>query len=184
MQLQDDISLIAQKVGWGPPRLPQPAGTDLSNAPLVTGTRDPGDRTRSTLILGGDVGAGGVPAAVYMFNASAGFINLTVTGVEAFETGGSTLPCTNIDLVLEVRDLSGSFMRTYDAPGFLNTSSWSADIAQPGGPPVLPADGLYYVIVRGTGKDGAYSSYASLGKYTLKVEYPTDANGQFADAFR
>jgi hypothetical protein len=165
------------RVGWAPAS----AGTDLSSAPLANGTRDAVDRTKSRLNIAGIVGAGGVPAAVYMFNASAGLITLNATGVPDLSLGGSLLPRTNIDLVVEVRDLTGSYSRIWDAPDFLNIPT---DTPVIGGGTVLPADGMYYIVVKGTGKEGVYSSYASLGRFTLIMEYPTDVNGQFAEAFR
>lgn len=125
------------------------------------------------------MGANGVQSAVYMFNATSGPFTVSVDGLEAWFYGGSYLNRTNVDLTVRIWNTAG------DEKIFpIEPTTPLQTLNVPAATSVLPIDGTYYITVSGAGLDGSYSSYGSMGKFSLSLEYPTSADNQFAAAYR
>ncbi|HEX8310866.1 MAG TPA: putative Ig domain-containing protein, partial [Chthoniobacteraceae bacterium] len=144
---QDDIAIIAgpqNDIGFAPDE----AGGAIDSAmPVET---DNGD------ILQRGVISQASDADFYIFNTTGG--TATINAVPA-----PTSP--NVDLLIEVQDGSGTVVSRANPPDALNSALSTT----------LPA-GTYYLKVQGIGKgdvkDGGYSSYGSVGAYTLSGSVP------------
>jgi hypothetical protein len=159
-QLEDDVAIIASRIGWAP----LTAGSSIATARMLTGTVV--SSTVSTATANG-IALPGTPS-VYGFKATQGLATVVVSGVAPWVAG---LPQTNVDLQMNITDSAGNILRN------INPTDTTAI---PATSLVLPVDGTYYVWLAGTGLGSSYSSYASMGAFKLDVEYPTGVNGQFS----
>jgi hypothetical protein len=94
---------------------------------------------------------------MFSFSALAGTVNVWAL---------ASARAPNLDVLLTLRDTAGAVLAVADPTDTLNASLTA----------VLPAAGTYYVTVQGTGRgdplvDG-FSSYGSLGAYSVTVQQP------------
>jgi hypothetical protein len=94
---------------------------------------------------------------MFSFSALAGTVNVWAL---------ASARAPNLDVLLTLRDKAGAVLAVADPTDTLNATLTA----------VLPASGTYYVTVQGTGRgdplvDG-FSSYGSLGAYSVTVQQP------------
>lgn len=141
----------------------------MANRGLVFRADDHGNSIATATFLnqGANFGTTGIIESAtdkdfFSFNAGAGTLEvdvLTVPGV------------TNLDVLLKIYDPSGKEIAHANDPNLVTASVAVS----------LPVDGVYYLSVEGTGKQGSgsdygYSDYGSLGQYTV-VGTVTDPSG-------
>lgn len=147
-QKQDDVAIIANATnGFG--FIPDETGDTPANAAALNAP-------------GGTVNQAGVITQAsdtdsYAINVQAGTVNITATPFAFYP---------NLDILLELQDANGVVVASANPDQALNASI-NQDVAA----------GVYYVKVKGTGRgdvlgDG-YSSYGSLGHYTLTGTLPS-----------
>ncbi|WIA38723.1 hypothetical protein OEZ86_002023 [Tetradesmus obliquus] len=167
---QDDLAVIATKL----PRLPQQHGSSINAAtPLAPSTsRASGMATTAVRVAASStftVTSSGILSSTgqrdfFSFEAGAGLASIAVAVTAPFGIGAFTR--ANLKASATVYDASGAVLATLTPPkGFA--------MAVPESTVLLPAAGVYYVSVSGTGADtpatGGYSNYGSLGWYALTV---------------
>ena len=98
---------------------------------------------------------------MFSFSASAGSVTITLSPAAR---------SANLDAVIELRNAANQVLATSNPVDALNASISAT----------LPAEGLYYVSVTGTGKGDplgtGYSNYGSLGQYALAISAATSIN--------
>jgi PKD repeat protein len=144
---EDDIALIASN---GAPLRTDDVGNTIATAIDLTGS---GVVTAK--------GIAGTSSDVDVFRITSGAGTLTASATPA-DLG------PNLDILLDLLDANGNPIATNN-PVDLLTASISATVAQ----------GTYYIVVRGTGKGDplatGYSSYGSLGAYTISANVPASS---------
>ncbi len=98
---------------------------------------------------------------MFSFSASAGTVTVTLSPAAR---------SANLDAVIELRNAANQVLATSNPVDALNAGISAT----------LPAEGLYYVSVTGTGKGDplgtGYSNYGSLGQYALAISAATSIN--------
>lgn len=149
--LEDDYLVIQNN---GVTFAPDDFGSTTATASALIGTSSNGTTSYDVK------GLIGTPSDIDMFkfDASAGPVNISAT---PFEVGA------NLDILLQLADANGNVIAMVDPVDRINTTLSAS----------LPARGTYYVSVQGTGKGDplgtGYSSYGSIGRYTLSVNAPS-----------
>uniref|UniRef100_A0A383V6Z4 Peptidase C-terminal archaeal/bacterial domain-containing protein n=1 Tax=Tetradesmus obliquus TaxID=3088 RepID=A0A383V6Z4_TETOB len=170
-QLQDDLAIIAAKIGYAP----KVNGDSMATA---TGLKiDSTSGSTASSIAYGVVAQAGVPE-FFKFMASAGPATVKTQLTPSFtNTLGSVDNRADLDMRVTVYDAAGAIVTTLDPASFENAAT--LEIAE--SPVTLPADGVYYVGVTGAGsgdpKSTGYSDYGSLGRFALSLTYPAPAGG-------
>jgi hypothetical protein len=164
MQLQDDIAIISSCTGWAPPT----AGATAANATMLLGVTS-GFLTTATVhgLVGGQA-----TRLVYALNASAGLLTVLLDGIPSWADGWGQ---TNLDLQLTVSDSLGNILANTNRATTLGIPTTNL---------VLQTDGAYHITVAGTGLEGSYSSYGSMGQFTMTVEWPTATVGEPGIGYR
>jgi hypothetical protein len=152
LQLQDDLAIIAGKLGYAP----KLNGDSMATA---TGVTADVQGSTATSVAYGTVAQAGVPE-FFKFKASAGSATIKTQLTPSFTNAlGGVDNRADLDMRITVYDASGAVIATLDPPSFENANT--LEIAQ--SPVTLPADGVYYVAVAGVGsgdpKTTGYSDY-------------------------
>ena len=152
--LQDDFAVMQSN---GLPLRADDHGNTAATATLLSGTASGGVTTlasQGVIERASDVD-------VFAFAASAGTASFTVS---------TAARSANLDAWVSLRDAAGNLLANVNPIDALN-ASFSV---------VLPAAGTYYLAVQGTGKGDplttGYSSYGSVGQYSVAASVPTPGN--------
>jgi hypothetical protein len=151
-QLQDDMAIIAGKLGYAP----KTNGDSIATATGLTATIN-GATASSTAY--GVVAQAGVPE-FFKFQAAAGSSTIKTQLTPSFTNAiGGVDNRADLDMRVTVYDANGAVVATLDPPSFENAKT--LEIAESA--VTLPADGIYYVAVAGAGsgdpKSTGYSDY-------------------------
>jgi hypothetical protein len=154
-QPQDDIAIIAGKVGYAPPS----NGNTMANATALVPTVSAGTATAT---------ASGVieqPGDADMFKLQAGAAGTLSFSVSVL-TAWDGRPRSNLDAAVKILSAAG-----VESPSTQSTAGLAVS-----GTAALPSAGAYYIAVSGSGSGDpfatGYLSYASLGQFSLKATYP------------
>ena len=141
---EDDLALIATH---GAPLRTDDVGNTIATATDLTG---------SGIVTAKGIAGTSSDADVFRVTSGAGTLTVSATPADLGP---------NLDIVLDLLDANGNPIATNN-PVDLLTASVSATVAQ----------GTYYIVVRGTGKGDplatGYTSYGSLGAYTISANVP------------
>ena len=141
---EDDIALIATH---GAPLRTDDVGNTIATATDLAG---------SGIVTAKGITGTSSDADVFRVTSGAGTLTASATPADLGP---------DLDIVLDLLDANGNPIATNN-PVDLLTASVSATVAQ----------GTYYIVVRGTGKGDplatGYTSYASLGAYTISANVP------------
>jgi hypothetical protein len=154
-QTQDGIALIAEKLGYAPAS----NGNTLANATVLVPTVSAGMATASA---SGVVEQAGSSDMFKLQAGAAGTLSFSVSVL----TPWNGYPRSDLDPAVKILSAAGA-----DIPSTQNTAGLAVS-----GTAALPSAGAYYIAVSGSGSGDAlatgYSSYGSLGQFSLQVAYP------------
>lgn len=159
--LQDDLATIGRFL----PRAPAQFGSSVSTASPLTATSSSSPSETATATASGVLSSSN-QTDFFSFAAAAGPASITVAVTAPFGVG--YYGRSNLNAVSTVFDATGAVLATFNPPGPENMGIAAANVT-------IPSSGVYYVSVAGSGEgnvsiDG-YSSYASLGRYSVSVTY-------------
>uniref|UniRef100_A0A383V9Q0 Peptidase C-terminal archaeal/bacterial domain-containing protein n=1 Tax=Tetradesmus obliquus TaxID=3088 RepID=A0A383V9Q0_TETOB len=158
---QDDLATIGRFL----PRAPAQFGSSVSTASPLTATSSSSPSETATATASGVLSSSN-QTDFFSFAAAAGPASITVAVTAPFGVG--YYGRSNLNAVSTVFDATGAVLATFNPPGPENMGIAAANVT-------IPSSGVYYVSVAGSGEgnvsiDG-YSSYASLGRYSVSVTY-------------
>lgn len=163
---EDDLGIIAGRL----PRIADDAGGTVASAALP-GFVDAG-ATRTFTVDG--IIDSAIDADLFRFSAAAGAVSFTATPF-AVSSGTVTVatPGSNLDIRIDVLDEDGTAVA-----GLADDTANQLSAAVSG---TLPQAGVYHLRVRGAGNlsplTNGYSTYGSIGKYTLSGTVPAAIPG-------
>lgn len=144
---QDDIAVIAGKVGLAPQQNGNSLPTATALAPSVTGTT-------AVATAAGVVAQSGV-ADFFKFEAVAGTATVSARVTAPWtNSDGSRLPRSNLDVLLTVYDASGAVVTTINPAG-VNTDNGLGVAATA---VALRQTGVYYIAIQGAGAGDRFTT--------------------------
>jgi len=135
--LEDDLAIISTNNGFT-------YRTDAHGNTLATATPL---TTSGSNVSGSGIIEKNTDSDVFSFYTGAGIVGLNILPFER---------SPNLDILAELYNSTGNLVASSNPLDFLD-ASFNQNLAA----------GEYYVKVTGTGKDGVYSNYASLGQYSI-----------------